>query len=94
MRRTFQDLARAAEVRDVVTRSISGHATEEMQRRYSTVTPIEQQKSLARVLRLMDFRKGERLLGRGGEGGGEGPSQVGRIKKKAGSFISLTGRFC
>ena len=94
MRRTFQDLARAAEVRDVVTRSISGHATEEMQRRYSTVSPIEQQKSLARVLRLMDFRKGERLLGRGGEGGGEGPSQVGRIKKKAGSPTWLTGRFC
>ena len=56
MRRTFQDLARTAEIRDVVTRSISGHATEEMQRRYSTVSRVEQQKSLARVLRLMDFR--------------------------------------
>jgi integrase len=32
MRRTFQDLCRAAEVGDVVTRSISGHATEAMQR--------------------------------------------------------------
>jgi hypothetical protein len=60
MRRTFQDLARAAEIRDVVTRSISGHATEEMQRRYSTVSPVEQQKSLARVLRLMDFRNAKR----------------------------------
>src|SRR5262249_48935456 len=29
MRRSFQDLARTAEVRDVVTRSISGHATEQ-----------------------------------------------------------------
>jgi hypothetical protein len=33
MRRTFQDLARAANVRDIVTRSISGHATERMQDR-------------------------------------------------------------
>jgi hypothetical protein len=32
MRRTFQDLARAAEVKDVVTRAVSGHATEAMQR--------------------------------------------------------------
>lgn len=31
MRRTFQDLARAAEVKDVVTRAVSGHATEAMQ---------------------------------------------------------------
>jgi integrase len=31
MRRSFQDLARAARVDDVVTRSIAGHATEEMQ---------------------------------------------------------------
>jgi hypothetical protein len=39
MRRTFNDLCRRAEVRDVVTRSISGHLTEEMQRHYSTVAP-------------------------------------------------------
>jgi hypothetical protein len=71
MRRTFQDLARAAEVRDVVTRSISGHATEEMQRRYSTVSATEQQQSLARVLRLMDFRRASRTGARGGE---EAPS--------------------
>jgi hypothetical protein len=38
MRRTFQDLARAAEVRDIVTRSASGHSTEAMQRHYSTVS--------------------------------------------------------
>src|SRR5438105_3854252 len=30
MRRTFQDLMRPAEVRDIVTRSISGHLTESM----------------------------------------------------------------
>jgi hypothetical protein len=37
MRRTFQDVCRAAAVGDLVTRSISGHATEAMQRHYSTV---------------------------------------------------------
>jgi integrase len=31
MRRTYQDLARAAEMKDLVTGTISGHATEQMQ---------------------------------------------------------------
>jgi hypothetical protein len=53
MRRSFQDLARTAEVRDVVTRSISGHATEHMQRLYSTVTNQEQAASLTRILEMM-----------------------------------------
>ncbi len=53
MRRSFQDLARTAEVRDIVTRSISGHATEQMQRRYSTVYDHEQAESLTRILRMM-----------------------------------------
>ncbi len=83
MRRTFQDLARTAEVRDVVTRSISGHATEEMQRRYSTVSPGEQQKSLARVLRLMDFRKAEGRSGRGGEASGEEHRAGGEDQEKS-----------
>ena len=83
MRRTFQDLARTAEVRDVVTRSISGHATEEMQRRYSTVSASEQQKSLARVLRLMDFRKAEGRSRAGGEGSGEGHPAGGEDQEKS-----------
>lgn len=57
MRRTFQDLDRAAEVRDLVTRSISGHATEEMQRHYSTVGETEQRDGLARVVSLAGFRE-------------------------------------
>jgi hypothetical protein len=83
MRRTFQDLARAAEIRDVVTRSISGHATEEMQRRYSTVSPDEQQKSLARVLRLIDFRSAKRRAARGGEESGEGQRAGGEDQEKS-----------
>jgi site-specific recombinase XerD len=57
MRRSFQDLARAAEVRDIVTRSISGHATEAMQNHYSTVSPNEQKTGLAKVIRLFERPK-------------------------------------
>jgi len=57
MRRTYQDLARAAEVKDIVARSISGHATEAMQRRYSTVGAEEQRDALAKVVSLMAVRK-------------------------------------
>jgi integrase len=57
MRRTFQDLARAAEVRDIVTRSVSGHSTEAMQRHYSTVTSQEQRAGLAKVISLAKFRE-------------------------------------
>lgn len=59
MRRSFQDLARLAQVADVVTRSISGHATETMQRHYSTVSPKEQAEGLARLLRLVHPTRGQ-----------------------------------
>jgi len=54
MRRTFQDVCREANVADVVARSICGHATEAMQRRYSTVSSNEQADGLARVIRLFE----------------------------------------
>ncbi len=63
MRRSFQDLARSARVDDVVTRSISGHATEQMQRHYSTVSEVEQAEGLAKVLRMMDFRDRQTSVG-------------------------------
>ena len=55
-RRTFNDLARAAEVESVVTRSISGHLTEQMQLHYSTVNPDEQKRSIGKVIDLMQVR--------------------------------------
>lgn len=61
MRRTFQDLARAASVGDLVTRAVSGHATEEMQRHYSTVRVEEIRQGLRRVadvVSLDTFRPG------------------------------------
>ena len=56
MRRTFQDLARAAQVSDLVTRAVSGHATEAMQRHYSTVAAAEMRSGLARVIDLAAIR--------------------------------------
>ena len=52
MRRTFNDLCRAAEVHDVVTRSISGHLTEAMQGHYSTAAADEQRAAIGKVVRL------------------------------------------
>lgn len=56
MRRTYQDLARAAGLRDVVTRAVSGHATEEMQWLYSTVGADEMRAGLAQVIALATRR--------------------------------------
>jgi hypothetical protein len=47
MRRTFQDLGRAAQVHDFVTMAISGHATSVMHEHYSTVAPDEVRDGLA-----------------------------------------------
>lgn len=57
MRRTYQDLARAAELRDVVTRAISGHATPELQRHYSTVSGDEMRAGLAKVIDIATGRE-------------------------------------
>lgn len=91
MRRTFQDLARAAEVKDIVTRSISGHSTEEMQHHYSTVGAKEQRDGLAQIVTLAGVREvhtagarrppaGEERTAGGGHGGGHGPEkEEGRV---------------
>jgi integrase len=77
MRRTFQDLARAAEVKDIVTRAISGHATETMQHHYSTVAADEKKLAIAKVIELAGAR--EALTGgasaRGGAQGGARDAQ-------------------
>jgi integrase len=52
MRRTYQDLARAAGIHDAVTRAISGHATPEMQLRYSTARGAEVRAALSKVASL------------------------------------------
>lgn len=75
MRRTFQDTTRAAQVRDLVTRSISGHSSATMQQRYSTVSQEEQRAAVAAALRpLMAIDGGvgaaSQTPGDGGSGGG------------------------
>ena len=78
MRRTFQDLARAGDVKDLVTRAISGHATPSMRSHYSTIASNEVEAGLAKVVSLAGVR---RALGRRGgwESGWEGhPKEEGR----------------
>ena len=57
MRRTFQDLGRAAEVHDLLVRAISGHATREMQDHDSSVAPTEVRAGLAQGISLAGFRE-------------------------------------
>jgi hypothetical protein len=52
MRRTFQDLARRAQIHDVVTRAISGHSPERMQRHYSTAQREEMRSAVDRIVSL------------------------------------------
>jgi hypothetical protein len=85
MRRTFQDLARAAEVRDIVTRSISGHSTEAMQRHYSTVSGKEQREGLAKVVSLARFREVAQLAAKSGSASG---SEAAEMKTAGGALAS------
>ncbi|MGA2450350.1 MAG: hypothetical protein ABTD50_16880, partial [Polyangiaceae bacterium] len=79
MRRTFQDLTRAAKVKDIVTRAISGHATETMQHHYSTSTVAadEKKRAIAKVIHLSGVAG---ALPQGGMYGGMHPP---RTKKAA-----------
>ena len=76
LRRTFQDLARAASVESLVQKSISGHATDAMKDHYSTVAPHEQRASIGRVIDLMDFRRSSTGAAAGGgtQGGMQTPA--------------------
>jgi integrase len=67
MRRTFQDLCRAAQVHDFVARAISGHATMEMHQLYSSVDGAEVRSGLAKVISLAGFRLSRPQLTAGGD---------------------------
>ena len=49
----FNDLARRAGVDAVVTRSITGHVTEQMREHYSSVDLDEKRAAIANVVRLV-----------------------------------------
>jgi hypothetical protein len=57
MRRTFQDMARAAAIKDVVTRAVSGHATTAMQQHYSTVAQDEIRECIGKVISIAGIRR-------------------------------------
>lgn len=85
LRRTFNDLARQAQVSDIITRSVSGHATAEMQRHYSSVAGEEQAKGLGQVVSLMTARSkaaNDVTDVPGGAQGGAPSSQVVLFNKK------------
>lgn len=58
MRRTFQDLCRAAEVKDIVQRAICGHSTAKMTARYSTVAVEETRAGMAKVISMVGVKRG------------------------------------
>src|SRR5579863_1275903 len=66
MRRTFQDLARRANVEGMVQRSICGHLTEEMTELYSSIGQDEVRAAMEKVVSLAGYR---RILERGAQGG-------------------------
>ena len=79
MRRTFQDLGRAAQVHDFVVRAISGHATVDMQAQYSTISGDEVRRGLAKVISLAGIRNrqdGAASEGESGHGGGHAGADV------------------
>jgi integrase len=57
LRYTFTDLTRRANVDPVVRRALTGHVTEEMQRKYSTVGLDEKRAAVAGVLKLVRVNK-------------------------------------
>ena len=57
MRRTFQDLARNADIEAIVRQKICGHATDEMSDLYSTVPQREIQAAVGAVISLAKHRE-------------------------------------
>jgi integrase len=72
LRYTFTDLVRRANVDAVVRRALTGHVTEEMQRKYSSVGLDEKRDAIAGVIRLVppERRANDVRDGRGGTRGG------------------------
>ncbi len=89
MRRTFQDMARAAEVEDMVTRAVSGHAIESMQQHHSTVAPAEIREAIEKVISLAGIMQAVSVAGKdANQGGVQGhvPNQSDPQKKKKPRF--------
>jgi integrase len=81
MRRTFQDLARGAGLREEVQKRICGHITDEMKERYSTVGQGEQREAIGKVLGLMGNAPAN---DESGAPGGAPSAESGAPERKAG----------
>lgn len=57
LRRSFQDLTRAAAVSDVVARAVCGHRTPAMTAHYSTVRLDEQEAAMGKIIHLATARR-------------------------------------
>lgn len=57
MRRTFQDLARKADIEAMVRQKICGHATDEMSELYSTIPQMEIQAAVAAVISVAKYKE-------------------------------------
>jgi hypothetical protein len=83
MRRTFQDLARGAGLREEVQKRICGHITDEMKERYSTVGQGEQRDAIGKVLVLMTNKPANANNESGAPGGAPAPTS-GAPERRAG----------
>ncbi len=63
LRRTFQDLSRAAQIEGVVAKAISNHATDAMRIKYSTAQEEEVLQGIARVVNLVSGKPARRKAG-------------------------------
>jgi len=90
MRRTFQDLAREANIDSIVKRNICGHATEKMSELYSTVRQQEIEEAVGKVISLAGYRglaagQGGYALGMHAPNGpSEGSDESPKVKTKIG----------
>jgi hypothetical protein len=94
MRRTFQDLARGAGLREEVQKRICGHITDEMKERYSTVGQGEQREAIGKVLGLMGSAGGATAPANDETGapGGAPSTETGAPARKALGFLGASGR--
>jgi integrase len=92
MRRTFNDLARVANVEAIVTKSISGHLTEQMREHYSTVSPTEQRECIGRVLRLVKCGEAETGTGSAANATDAGGTQGGTHRAAGGTHSRVAMR--
>jgi hypothetical protein len=77
LRYTFTDLVRLANVDAVVRRALTGHVTEEMQRKYSTVGLDEKRAAVAGVIRLVPPERSANAVVTPIEEGSKAGSEVG-----------------